>query len=283
MPGNDDILNPDLNSDQGNGEQVPAIQPKIESYSVKLPSFWSELAEGWFIQVEAQFRTSRITQERTKFDYTVQALSSDAVKSVYNTILQCQTDPTPFTTLKNALINRYTLTETQRLERLLEGTEMGDMRPSEYYNSLKVLAGSSSSVNEKLLLSIWLRRLPPLVQAVVKGKENNLSTEALIASADSVFEVCDNKILNVSQITSTSRPTIENQFDELKNQLINVIDKKFSQLNTRRNRSQSRGRNQQQSNGSQNSGNKQSDLCYYHMKFGDKAKKCRDPCSKSKN
>lgn len=280
MAGDDKTVDPNQQLEQ---TQHPAQETnvfrRVEAYAVKLPSFWSELPEGWFVQVEAQFRTSRITEERTKFDYALQALNAETVKSVYQTIIKCQTDLSPYTTLKNALIKKYSLSDNQKLQQLLEGTEMGDRKPSEYYNSLELLAGSSNAVNDQLLRSIWMRRLPPLVQAVIQGKEN-LSTEALLASADSVFEVCDTKSFNVSQISTATQPVPSvDRFTELENRLINVIEKKFSQLTTRRNRSHSRGRNQTQKS---QSSNNSSGLCYYHAKFGDKAQKCREPCS-SKN
>lgn len=258
--------------------ETPLVQPKIESYAVKLPGFWNELPEVWFVQAESQFRTSRISTERTKFDYTIQALPPETVKNVYDTVLKCHGDAeqTPYTTLKNALLSRYTLTEAQRLEKILSGAEMGDMNPSQFYNSLKLIAGTSATVNETLLRSVWIRRLPTMVQAIIQDKKD-LGLEAVLASADSVHEIYQRSDLNLSTLTATAGKSTGDRFSQLENRLIDVIDKKFSQMKVQGNRSRSRDGKRSQGRSSD------AGLCYYHRKFGDKAKKCREPCSKSKN
>lgn len=259
-------------------EDTNQSRPKIESYAVKLPHFWIDLPECWFVQAESQFRTSRIVLEQTKFDYIVQALPSEAVKAVYDVILRCQQVDNPYSTLKTALIQRYTMSDAQRIEKLLDGTEMGDRRPSDFYNSLKLLAGDSAAVNAQLLLSIWSRRLPPLVQLTVQGK-TDLSTEALLASADAAFEVCKRQSMSLFEVTGPGKTVqgCDSSFQHLEKRLIDVIEKKFSQLETGgyRSRSRSRSRSRGRSESSDDDGE-----CYYHRRFGDKARKCRKPCSR---
>lgn len=252
-------------------------RPKIEAYAVKLPPFWIELPDCWFVQVESQFRTSRITLERTMFDYVVQALPSEAIKSVYDVVLRCRDVDNPYTTLKTALVQRYTMSDQQRIEQLLDGTEMGDRRPSDFYNSLKLLAGSSAAVNQQLLLSIWTRRLPPLVQLTIQGR-TDLSHEALLASADAAFEVCRRQSTSLFELAKPEKAA-QNQdqrFQKLEKKLIEVIENRFSQMNTENQRSRSRTRSGSRKR--DDSENKD-DVCYYHKRFGDKAKRCRKPCS----
>lgn len=65
-----------------------------------------------------------------------------------------------------------------------------------------------------------------------------------MASADSIFEVCDRKDFNIAQISDPSSSV--DRFSELENRLVNLIDKKFSQLNVQsrpRSRSRSKNRN----------------------------------------
>lgn len=197
------------------------------------------------------------------------------MKSVYDVILKCQTGENPYITLKTALISRYTMSDAQRIEKLLDGTEMGDRRPSDFYNSLKLLAGSSAAVNSQLLLSIWTRRLPPLVQLTIQGRAD-ASIDVLLASADAAFEVCKRQSMSLFEVNQPEKTVREREPDlqGLEQRLIEVIEKKFSQLGTSGNRSRSRDRST-----SRRRDGSEGDECYYHKRFGDKAKKCRKPCS----
>ena len=269
--------NSESQSTSAAGENTNQTRPRVESYAVKLPRFWIDLPECWFVQAESQFRTSRIVLEQTKFDYIVQSLPSEAVKAVYDVILRCQQVDNPYSTLKTALIQRYTMSGSQRIEKLLDGTEMGDRRQSDFYNSLKLLAGDSAAVNPQLLLSIWTRRLPPLVQLTIQGK-TDLSTEALLASADAAFEVCKRQSMSLFEVTGPKTVNErDSNFQKLEKRLIEVIEKKFTQLEAGGSRSRSRNRSSSRKRKESNDDGE----CYYHKRFGDKARKYRKPCSRN--
>ena len=53
----------------------------LMAFTMKLPPFWPDNIETWFIQSESQFCLKEVTCIQTKFDYVVQAMSqSDTVK-----------------------------------------------------------------------------------------------------------------------------------------------------------------------------------------------------------
>ena len=62
--------------------------PNISSVSVKLPTFWMNDPELWFLQVESVFapRTPPVTRDLTKFDHVVTALPTEALNAVFNVI-----------------------------------------------------------------------------------------------------------------------------------------------------------------------------------------------------
>ena len=49
----------------------------LTAVTVKLPSFWTDSPEVWFLQAEAQFENKRITSSRKKFTHCVAALPQD--------------------------------------------------------------------------------------------------------------------------------------------------------------------------------------------------------------
>ena len=51
----------------------------VAAVTPKLPDFWPHNADAWLLQVEAQFRISKIVSSQTKFDLTVQKLNEATV------------------------------------------------------------------------------------------------------------------------------------------------------------------------------------------------------------
>ena len=76
--------------------QPPAI---VSAMSIKLPPFWLVDPQVWFAQVEAQFSTRHITNQRTCFDYVVAALAPQFVTEVRDLLLTPPEDE-PYNVLK---------------------------------------------------------------------------------------------------------------------------------------------------------------------------------------
>ena len=55
---------------------VPDLIP-LMTISMKLPTFWTDSPEVWFIQAEAQFENKRISASLTKFTHCVASLPQD--------------------------------------------------------------------------------------------------------------------------------------------------------------------------------------------------------------
>lgn len=83
----DDPENMDTKSaDRSTTRPIAAVTPK-------LPAFWAERPNLWFIQVEANFAVSRVTEELTKYNYVVAALPPEIAVLVEDVLSQPPSQP----------------------------------------------------------------------------------------------------------------------------------------------------------------------------------------------
>ena len=61
--------------------------PAVNAVTVKLPDFYENDPEMWFVRAECQFRTKRIVDDTTKFDHIVQSLSEKVARRVRKLVL----------------------------------------------------------------------------------------------------------------------------------------------------------------------------------------------------
>ena len=82
------------------------------------------------LQAEAQFATRSITNQRTRFNYVVAALSNEYATEICNLILNPPQEDA-YSTLKDQLIKRTAISERKCLQLLLTAEELGDRKPTQ--------------------------------------------------------------------------------------------------------------------------------------------------------
>ena len=141
--------------------------PNVGSVSVKLPIFWTNDPELWFLQTESVFRsrTPRVTRDATKFDHCVSALPPEALNSVQNIIKMPETTANRYQLLKDALQLTYGKTQAERHVQLINFASAKepvlDMKPSNMLLLVRDLSGDSKAAFERAVI---LNRLPHSVR-----------------------------------------------------------------------------------------------------------------------
>lgn len=273
--------------------------PQIQRLGLHLPEFKKADPELWFALADRAFCAANITSESTKFAHAVAHLGTQYGSEVRDIILN-PPESNPYTILRDELIKRLGDTQASKTKKLIEDESIGDQRPSQFMRRLRNLGGPS--INEDLIKTLWISRLPPLIQAILAAhKDLNLNTLADLA--DSIFDSTKLQPTQIHQINTP--PATPAHIQENDNPLIlklaqlnlqiSAIQQDLQQLKNKETfddndestwRSRSRRRNSPHRNkfrSSSSSKRKFNDpppgLCWYHWSYGTNATKCIDPCN----
>lgn len=260
-------------------------QHTVARISVRPPPFWRENPALWFKQLESQFYTNGITVSETKFHIAVSALDTAVISQVSDIVMNPPTNG-KYELLKTRLQERFADSEEQRFRKLLGNLSLGDKKPSHLWREMRELAGVNN-VNDHLLKSLWLQRLPAQSQAILAAEDGSI--ERAISLADRVHDIFGarevNSIMHETPASSSVIPhkpsSNSSEMSEIREQL-ERLEKRIASLsitkqnNHRRSRSRSSTRFSRQM--SQSSTKKVNKLCWYHHRFGSDATNCVSPC-----
>ena len=240
----------------------------IAAVSIKLPPFWPADPHVWFAQVEAQFATRHITVQKTMFDYVVASLSPEFATEVRDLILS-PPENDPYDVLKAQLVRRTAASEQRRLQQLFHAEELGDRKPSQLLRRLQQLLGDATHrFDTSFLRELFLQRLPSNVRMVLASSGDSISLDQLAQLADRIMDVATPTVASVA--APQSSPKLEQLRSEVAQLQAVVQTLRAGQ------RSGLSGRRRSPSP-------RRDSLCWYHRRFGDKARKCTPPCSQSGN
>lgn len=107
----------------------------------KIPQFWKNDPQAWFVQVEASFRIAQITGDRTKVDHLIAVVDHEVVCHVTDLVTQSPTPPNLYVLFKNRVLSAFSTSTEARVRQLLKGQLLGDLKPSHLLSKMKSLSG----------------------------------------------------------------------------------------------------------------------------------------------
>lgn len=253
---------------------------RVNAVSVKVPAFWPDEPDLWFTQLEGQFSIANITADATKYTYVIANLEHKYLCDIKD-IIRNPPQTGKYDKIKTQLINRYSVSTEKRIKILLTQDEMGERKPSHYLQYLKNLAGPD--VPDNVVRSIWTSRLPTHVQIAIAGNPKT-DLDYLAGIADAVNDVPLQNVHQLSAPTMRSEPSSStSDIADLKSHIAE-LSRKVDALSVSRSRPpfQSRYRQRPRSR-SRSYDEEDQSICWYHRKYGNRATKCRPPCSYAEN
>lgn len=219
------------------------LHDMANSAVLKLPEFWETSAATWFAQAEAQFALRGITDDATRYYHVVSALgSSTAARAV--SFITSPPAQDKYKGLKDYLLKIFELSRSERARRLLAIQGLGDSKPSEHMEMMLNLLGKEEP--NFLFIELFLRHMPPHVQTALA---NTSITEprALAEEADRFFLATQRM---APEFMAPARSFLPSGPGASPGKDHSTTDRRSS-----------------------------SGCCYFHSRFGAKAKRCRPPCN----
>ncbi len=138
--------------------------PDDSPASLKLPQFWTQQPEVWFLQAEAQFQLKEITADDTKYHHVVAALDQVTASRILE-LLQNPPAATKYQAIKDRLLRTFGLSELQRANRIIDMPDLGDEPPSVLMDKMLALMGDHEPCF--LFRQLFLRRMPEEIQSTL--------------------------------------------------------------------------------------------------------------------
>ncbi|XP_064479045.1 uncharacterized protein LOC135392257 [Ornithodoros turicata] len=276
----------------GNG-----TQPLVSPFVVRLPPFTRSCPDIWFRQAESQFTLAHITSQVTKFHHALSALPEDIPEDILievADIVNCPPADASYDALEIAVVERTSPSDRQCLQELVLNEPLGDRKPSQVLRQMQHLIGSST-FDPKLLRELFLSRLPPSVQLVLSASDDR-DLPSLAARADNVTEIASGQASahTLSAVNSThlqsspkacgtctsSSASLENsEHIALRDEIERLADA-FNRPSRRDSHSPGRAGQSRRIVRSPTppSSSNHRPVCWYHRRFGRRARRCESPC-----
>lgn len=257
-----------------------------------IPTMTESGIDAYFMSLEYWFLASGVTNDARKFN-TVMAQVPPAKLIELRPIINATPNEGKYEYIKQSLTTHFADSQRHRLNRLLIDLPLGDKKPSQLYHEMLRTAGDT--MNEPVIRDLWASRLPNYAQAAVVASSGTADQVTKIADAivesmglKSIREFATNACEARSSTSSKQTPSYDHLVSE-----IAEINKKFEKLFSERERTQNRHNSGQRTRSlsrqrastpsTNNNAQRSSDSdCWYHAKFGDRARYCRSPCRHKK-
>jgi hypothetical protein len=243
---------------------VPAA-PQHAS-SIRLSPFWANSPAAWFQTAEAHFTLRRVTDPIEKYLVVLTALGeaqADKVKS----IVEASPTAASYETLRTALIASHQLTPFQRVDKIVNMPPLGSMKPTEL---LTAMAKFRPEEDHHFFAYHFLQRLPREVR-VQLARDDCKDMQALAEKADGLMALHLPQQHEIAAVADGQAEAAELDAEDSVAAVAKAGKKQFKKNKAAKKANRDKLRKDFEA--------LQSPLCYFHVKFGDKAHRCDEPCA----
>lgn len=271
----------ELNQSANGSDEKVANELKPIYSRLPIPQINHENIETYFIQLESWFSIQAVKSDLNKFNTIIATIDNRLLTQVYDAVHN-PPENNKYENIKQAIIKNFAESEQKRIQKLVSGLQLGDRKPSHLLNDLRKL---KENIDDDLLKTLWMSRLPIQARSIVAAAKGSLSELAMVA--DAVLEQLDVNSVQAIGLDSTNNSsinqlgtspdliaiiaTLERRVDEMSNQLKRIHMEPRSSSRSRYQGMQQRDKTPVRS--------RKSTTCWYHREYGVAASKCVEPCN----
>ncbi|XP_050479724.1 uncharacterized protein LOC126868408 [Bombus huntii] len=202
-------------------------QGTLASQVVSMFSLLPANTAAWFALLERQFEAALITEDNIKYVTLAKCLNGQQLQDVEDLMMN-PPEIGRYEKLKHALIRILSDTDATRIKKLVESEEMGDRKPSQFYQHLKKL--SSLSTPDDFTLTLWRNRLPARIRRILAVVDDS-DPGRLLRQADLIAEEFKEDYQRTARVTAVMDAPAQNVGTyEPMAAAINVLSERMSQL-----------------------------------------------------
>lgn len=276
-------------------EEAAKFQQEIAgiALSMRVPPFWRDKPRLWFITFEAAVSDLKKSDVQ-KAQMVVAQLAKEDIEQICD-LLENPSER-PYNAIKERLISAYEESDGKQLQKLLSDMELGDQKPSQLLRRMRNLA--HNKVPDNTLRLMWINLLPPHVRSVLVVSDaisKDTALDELAKMADKMLEQTSEVPAVASVDNSQTQGNMQCIVEEIRKLHLEIAELKkdncrcthtsspshYHRRNHRHDRSRTPSRSHSRNYRSRST--TPSPHCYYHRKFGAKARHCTSPCSYNKD
>jgi hypothetical protein len=241
---------------------------------VKLPSFWTEDPVLWFRLAEGQFNLRNVADPVARYYHVLASVPQDTVRLVRH-VLHEDTGPLSYDNLRTSLLASHTLSNYQKMEKMMRLPPLGDRKPSVLLAEMLEYCPTGES-STAVFAYLFLQRLPREIR-VLLSEDDPADMRAIADKADRLIA------MHVPQgHDACATVSLE---DDSEGDLVAAMGserrKKKFPVSTRPPQQQQAGvgrRGGLSRRGTDQAAAPRTSMCYYHAKFSEQARYCQEGC-----
>ncbi|KAL7306276.1 hypothetical protein TKK_0001710 [Trichogramma kaykai] len=245
---------------------------------ISLRPFWRSAPELWFSTLEERFQSRNITEDSDKYFCAISNLDEDLIRIVSAAVGSSTVQR--YTKLKDSLVRKFSMSESESLKNILGNVNMGSRTPSEFLEYL--ISSAGGILGRETVVRIWREIIPANIGVHLDDMIDASNESKNVKRADYIYSSFkrdfDNRVS--FGVASISRGASERDTDMRIDNLERKLDRALDSIESHGDGRSRRGRNSdRRRNSGEGSGRDRGGLCHTHYKYGRFAAADPDSCA----